>query len=177
MIIFHNKIKVLARASHWIHRGPVKISVITVDPVPVEVSPTSPTATVDIVARNVGPINDDLVFFTTTFAFLGGSLDITLDNPITLSHFGSPFVGGAGVAPGGSVVLGSFSFTLDPAASPTRIAPISTDFGGTLFAQALSNPAVLPSPLTARVVGVPEPSSALLLFSATGLALIRRRRA
>ena len=151
--------------------------VITVDPIPVEVSTGSPTGNVNIVATNVGPINDDLVFFTVTFSYLGGSPDITLDPPPTISHFGSPFVGGGGVAPGGSVTIGSFSFTMSGAVSPTTLAPISTDFGGTLFAQALSSPAVIPSPLTARVVGVPEPSSALLLFSAAGLALIRRRRA
>ena len=149
--------------------------VLSLEPIPVVLTPDSLTGSVNIVATNTGPTADDLVFFTVSFAYLSGSTDITIDSPATISHFGSPFVGGAGLGPGDQTIIGVFSFTMSGAVSPTVASPITTDFGGILFSQALSSPAVVSTPLTATVVGIPEPSSALLVLSAAGFAFVRRR--
>lgn len=150
--------------------------VVVFDPGSVQLDGFAPTATVDIVVTNTGPVADDLGFFTINMTPLSGSTDITVDPPATVSHFGVPFFGGGGLPAGDSAIIGSFSFTLDPGTTATVEAPISTVFGGTMFYQATSAPDVVPVPVSYTVTAVPEAGSSVLIATFLGLGLLRRRR-
>jgi len=154
--------------------------VATFNPAILELTPTSPVGSVDLVVTNTGTVTENLSLWSISmFPFGPGASEITLTPPETLNYSdpGNFFFAGPGLAPGASAVLGSFTWAMDPGANPTRDDSLSATYGGSFIYEVTpSSAAVINSPITVEVLGVPEASSSATLLLGLGMLSFRRRR-